>query len=234
MCRIALHQCALMPKIVFFYLHGFASGPSSAKAKLFSEKLAELGAQVLVPDLNQPRFEEMTISSQLHVIDSAALSLNSTTELVIVGSSMGGLLATIYAQKSARVRALILLAPGFELLDRWKQWLGDGGLAKWQNDGAMPIYHHSYERELPLSYRLFEDAHAFDTSNLRVNVPTLLFHGKRDTVVPLASSLRFQNRNPESVHLIELKDDHQLLRSTKQIWSTSKVFLQENSLLKLP
>ena len=221
----------IVSKTSFFYLHGFASGPSSAKAKLFSEKLRQLGVQVVVPDLNQPAFEEMTLTSQLQVIESCARSANPETDFTIVGSSMGGLLATIFAQARPSVKALILLAPGFELLERWKQWLGEAGMEKWQRDGVIPIYHYSFEREMPLNYGFLEDARKYDSDNLRVNIPTLVFHGTKDTVVPLASSLRFCRRNPEVAQLVELKDDHQLLRSAPAIWSTTQAFLQKHELL---
>lgn len=218
----------------FFYLHGFASGPGSAKAKLFFEKLHQLGIPVLIPDLNQPQFEQMTLTSQLQVIDRVANSQAEENDLAIVGSSMGGLLATIYAQSRPAVKALILLAPGFEIADRWRQWLGEDGLAKWRKDGTMAVLHHSYQRHLPLSYQMFEDLANYDTNNLQVSVPTLVFHGKKDTVVPIASSLRFQRRNSDYVRLVELNDDHQLLRSMGQIWLTSERFLTEHSCVPLP
>ena len=220
-----------MSKNVVFYLHGFASGPSSAKAKQFSEKLPQLGFRVIVPDLNKPTFEEMTLTSQLAEVEAHAQSLSGKTGLIIIGSSMGGLIATLFAQNRPQVKALILMAPGFELLDRWKQWLGQAGLEKWRNDGAMLVDHHSYERQLPLQYRFLEDARQYDSDNLCVSVPTLLFHGKNDVVVPLASSIRFTKRNSEYVRLIELKDDHQLLRSMRPIWSNCQAFFHEQSLL---
>lgn len=218
-------------KNVVFYLHGFASGPSSAKAKQFSEKLPQLGFRVIIPDLNKPTFEEMTLTSQLSEVEAQANSIEAKTGLVLIGSSMGGLIATLFAQNRPQVRALILMAPGFELIDRWEQWLGDAGLEKWRDDGIMLVDHHSYERKMPLKYQFLEDARQYDSDNLCVSVPTLLFHGKNDIVVPLASSLRFTKRNPQFVRLIELKDDHQLLRSMAHIWSASEAFLRETALL---
>jgi hypothetical protein len=214
-----------------FYLHGFASGPSSAKAKQFSEKLPQLGFRVTVPDLNKPTFEEMTLTSQLAEVEGHAQSVSAETGLVVIGSSMGGLIATLFAQNRPQVKALILMAPGFELLERWKQWLGDAGIEKWKQDGLMLIDHHSYAREMPLRYSFLEDARQYDTDNLHVNTPTLIFHGRNDTVVPLASSIRFKKRNSEFVQLIELEDDHQLLRSMRLIWPKCEDFLNEHGLV---
>ena len=52
-----------MTRIV--YLHGFASGPASSKARYFKEHLETAGARVDVPDLAAGDFEHLTISGQI-------------------------------------------------------------------------------------------------------------------------------------------------------------------------
>ena len=47
-----------MSRIV--YLHGFASGPSSRKARFFAERFAELGIGLEIPDLAQGDFARLT------------------------------------------------------------------------------------------------------------------------------------------------------------------------------
>ena len=44
------------------YLHGFASGPGSKKARYFSERLAECGVSLEVPDLAEGDFENLTVT----------------------------------------------------------------------------------------------------------------------------------------------------------------------------
>jgi len=44
------------------YLHGFASGPSSSKARYFRGRLEAAGAHVEVPDLAAGDFEHLTLS----------------------------------------------------------------------------------------------------------------------------------------------------------------------------
>jgi uncharacterized protein len=51
------------------YLHGFASGPSSSKARFFRERLERAGASVEVPDLAAGDFEHLTITAQLAVVE---------------------------------------------------------------------------------------------------------------------------------------------------------------------
>jgi len=52
------------------YLHGFASGPGSKKARYFTERLAECGVALEVPDLAEEDFENLTITGQLQVVDA--------------------------------------------------------------------------------------------------------------------------------------------------------------------
>src|SRR5208283_2594830 len=54
------------------YLHGFASGPASNKARFFSRRLEDAGARVAALDLARGDFEHLTISSQLKVVEQAA------------------------------------------------------------------------------------------------------------------------------------------------------------------
>src|SRR5579864_423003 len=91
------------------YLHGFASGPSSSKAGYFRQRLEGEGFSVAVPDLSEGNFEGLTLSGQLRVIDAAAGGEN----VALIGSSMGGYLAALYAARHADVERLVLLAPAF-------------------------------------------------------------------------------------------------------------------------
>ena len=44
------------------YLHGFASGPNSRKARLFREKFTVAGQSIRVPDLAQGDFAGLTLT----------------------------------------------------------------------------------------------------------------------------------------------------------------------------
>src|SRR5262249_47460262 len=156
---------------------------------------AELGADPLVPDLNQPSFEEMTLTSQLKAVSSALMTL-SYSDLVIFGSSLGGLLAALYAQSCAEARALVLLAPGFGLPRRWGDRLGPDGVDRWQSQGYTEVFHYGYNRNTRLRFDFIEDALKYDTDNVKISVPTLVFHGRNDQTVPVAESIRFAEYNP--------------------------------------
>ena len=92
------------------YLHGFASGPSSSKAQFFRAKFAEHGIAIEIPQLDQGHFEALTITGQLSVIDRTV----GGDDAILMGSSLGGYLAALYAARHSNIQRLILLAPAFQ------------------------------------------------------------------------------------------------------------------------
>src|SRR6202030_3969199 len=93
------------------YLHGFASGPASKKAAFFADRLPALE----VPDLAASDFEHLAITAQLRVIEEAAAG----EPVSLIGSSMGGYLAALYASRHREVSRVVLLAPAFAFARRW-------------------------------------------------------------------------------------------------------------------
>src|SRR5262249_42588742 len=98
------------------YLHGFASGPSSSKAQFFKRRLEAEGATVEIPALDGGDFENLTITGQLEIIQKTA----DGGPVSLMGSSMGGYLAAIYAWIHPEVAKLVLLAPAFGFARRWE------------------------------------------------------------------------------------------------------------------
>src|ERR1700684_3621098 len=97
------------------YLHGFASSPESGKARFFAQKFGELGAPFVAPQLDQGDFEGLTITGQLKVVEKAV----GDEPAVVMGSSLGGYLAALFAARSVQVEKLVLLAPAFQFPTRW-------------------------------------------------------------------------------------------------------------------
>jgi pimeloyl-ACP methyl ester carboxylesterase len=198
------------------YLHGFASGPTSSKAKYFGTMFRQRGFEVHIPDLNGDSFADLTLTSQLKIIDDIALSLGDK-RIVLMGSSMGGLLAALAASRYPTVQGLILMAPGFGLHKRWLERLGPLPLSEWQSRGAIEVFHHGFEKEMPLKYSFIEDAQTYDTEDIQVSVPSLVMHGIHDTVVPPVESERFAKTNPDLAQLHMLDSDHGLLNVLEEM-----------------
>ena len=106
----------------FVYLHGFASSPSSKKATAFKNKFKEVGVTLNTPDLEGGNFENMTLTSQVKIVLDL-LDQFQCKKVCLIGSSMGGYLATLVAQRRVEIKATYLMAPGFNFLERWMRSL---------------------------------------------------------------------------------------------------------------
>lgn len=191
--------------IPILYLHGFASSPSSSKARFFRERLERTGASVEIPDLAAADFEHLTITGQLAVIANAA----ANRPVALMGSSMGGYLAALYAARHPEVTRLVLLAPAFCFARRWPTRLEPDTVDEWRTRGAMDVFHYGENRPLPLSYGLLEDAARYEDFP-EFRQPALIFHGAQDDVVPPEYSRQFAAIHP-NVTLETLESGHELL-----------------------
>jgi pimeloyl-ACP methyl ester carboxylesterase len=187
------------------YLHGFASGPSSSKARYFRAQLERAGFHVDVPDLAAGDFEHLTIGGQLGVVEQMAAG----EPVSLMGSSMGGYLAALYAARHPEVGRLVLLAPAFGFARRWEARLGAAQMERWRREGTMEVFHYGENRNRKLGYGLVEDGARFeDYPDLRQ--PALIFHGAHDEVVPVTYSEEFAATH-SNVRLEVLESGHELL-----------------------
>ena len=134
------------------YLHGFASGPTGRKADHCREWAEGRGIPFLAPDLNLPTFETLTISAQVEAVEALLATLS--TPPVMVGSSLGGVIATAVAHRGATFKKLILLAPGLGFAKRRlfsTRWAG------YRQHRRLPVYHHAYQRWVKLGAALLDD-----------------------------------------------------------------------------
>ena len=193
----------------FVYLHGFASGPSSKKASAFKNKFKEIGVSLNTPDLEGGNFENMTLTSQVNIVLDL-LDQFQGKNVCLIGSSMGGYLATLLAQKRVVIKATYLMAPGFNFLERWMRSLqldydGDHSLKR-----KVPIFHYRYDKTKYICTDIFKDAKQWASIGLKRDVPTRIVHGTHDEVVPINESIKFVSRRP-CCSLKELDCDHGLL-----------------------
>jgi uncharacterized protein len=202
------------------YLHGFASGPSSGKAQFFRHRFAEMGTELEVPDLSEGDFENLTISGQLHVIERTSRG----EPVVLIGSSMGGYLATLYAAAHRdKVTKLVLMAPAFRFPQRWPEELGPEKTRQWRESGRLEVHHYGENRNAHIGWGLIEDGMKYDPTP-HFTQPALIFHGMDDSVVPAAYSEAFASNHP-NVTLYLLKSDHQLTDVTQFMWAETSRFL---------
>lgn len=204
------------------YLHGFASGPGSAKAVDLARRFAGVGERLEIADLTPgpDGFERSTPTSMLAVVER--LLAGSAAPHVLVGSSLGGWLSAITASRDPTVQRLVLLAPAFNLVERWSGRLTPAELAGWRREG-LEVDHHATGTRRRIGWPFFEDAGRYPAYP-EVKVPTLVIAGRRDETVPLADIERFVARTP-SARLIVLDDGHGLEASYPRIFEEARAFL---------
>ena len=200
------------------YLHGFASGPGSTKARFFQAKLAGRGATLVVPDL-APDFTHLTVSSMLAIVEPLVDGPS-----IVMGSSLGGYLAALAATRlPERVRGLVLFAPAFGFAGRWQANIGPKAVARWREKGTAPIYHYGLEREVPLAFDLFDDAARY-AAEPDPDVPALVFHGRKDDAVPLAAVEHFAAARTGR-ELVVYDSGHDLNDVLEPMWDRTVDFL---------
>jgi uncharacterized protein len=207
----------------FIYLHGFASGPNSNKARVFKKRFDELNIPLHIPDLQEDDFENLTLSRQVKFVQTI-IDAERHKKFALIGSSMGGYLASLLAQNRESVKALYLMAPGFNFLNRWRKKL------KIFETPLISVFHYRYNKEVFLNTYLFRDAEIWESLPLERNIPTFIVHGLHDETVDIEESRKFVSKHPWC-QLRELDSDHGLLSSVDWIVEDCIQFFKNQSLL---
>lgn len=199
----------------FIWLHGFASGPQSSKGQFVRDRLEERGAHLVLPDLNDPSFETLTVSRMLAQLDVLA---QGEGPLVLFGSSLGGFTAATWAAtRPGRTQALVLLAPAFDLGPRWAARMDPEELARWRKTGRHAFDHYARGRKEQLSIAFLDDAMKHASFPLP-SCPTLVIQGSLDDTVDPALAREFTSRMGGRAKLIELAQGHELNADLPGLW----------------
>ena len=208
------------------YLHGFASSPQSSKAQFFGRRFAAAGIPFEVPLLDEGNFAALTVSGQLKVVDKAVRRAVQTGDsVVLMGSSLGGYLAALYAEQHPKeIHELILMAPAFGFPERLRARYTPEQLEAWKTRGWAPVFHYGSKQEERLGYRFLEDA-ALHSPVPDFHQRALLLHGTGDTVVPSELSYSFAL---EHVHtrLALFPSGHELTDVLEDLWRETAMFLK--------
>jgi pimeloyl-ACP methyl ester carboxylesterase len=201
------------------YLHGFASGPGSRKAQVFRARFEKAGVAVSIPQLDAGFFFKLTISGQYEILSQEAKG----ESVVLMGSSMGGYLAALYAARHPEVEKLVLLAPAFGFQNRWPAMLGEANYRAWEETGELEVFHYGDGTLRTVGWQLAADALRWEAVP-DVTQPTLLFHGTMDTTVPIAGSQAYAASHP-NVTMETFDAGHELTDVIDEMWERTARFL---------
>jgi uncharacterized protein len=132
----------------------------------------------------------------------------------LVGSSFGGLVATLTAAQRRNISCLALKCPVVDFAEELRLTFGPDELAQWQATDTVPNIMGGPDR-IRLRYDFYEDCLrqiAYGPAE-RITVPTLIVQGEQDECVPLHQSQRLYNalRGPKRLDLLP-EADHQFTR----------------------
>lgn len=206
---------------MILYLHGFASGPDSAKGRAFAERFAADGIPLHRADLT-PGEDGFERSTPLSMLAEAERALGASGAGAVMGSSLGGYLAAVLAARHPAVARLVLLAPAFRLFERWSKRLTPAQVADWKAHG-LETDHHATGTRRRIGWAFLEQSAGLPAFP-EVRVPALCIAGRRDELVPLADVEAFVERTP-SARLLVVDDGHDLLGSVERIFREARAFL---------
>jgi pimeloyl-ACP methyl ester carboxylesterase len=142
------------------FIHGLESSSQGLKGKFFKQNFPDM----IVPDFVGSLEQRMKKLKDV---------LNGKDHIVIVGSSYGGLMGTIFTiEHEEKVKKLVLLAPAINYLNMALETLG--------------------------------------IKEKRVQVPTWIYHGKDDDVIPLQEVRPVAERIFVNLSFNVVDDDHYL------------------------
>jgi alpha-beta hydrolase superfamily lysophospholipase len=219
---------------IVLWVHGFGSHRGGEKAAAVREECRRRGWAFAAFDFrghgeSSGEMHELRASGLLADLEAIRhfLASRGHSRLGLVGSSMGGFAAGWFARAyAADVVGCVLLAPAFAFLARRWDRLTSEEREEWRRTDRLPIRTEWAQAEL--GYGLIEEREQFREADLAAGwkLPTLVFHGWADNVVPATDSLDFLRQvDYPRVELRLFKDgDHRLTAYKDEIAAESGRF----------
>ena len=175
-----------------FYIHGYQSSPDGTKGALFSQTLQAIALKYRdVPP------EDLVIADCL---DRIKKGINSFNEVVLIGSSLGGLLASVTALENSNVAQVFLLNPAI---------MPPG--TDIDSINSMPK-------------RILKDMYFPKLFSEKISSEIIIFRGTKDEVVSDEWVLPFAQFQEATVHFVA--DDHRFSKRVDDIVKIIRQYLE--------
>lgn len=185
----------------------------------FSHNGGTMEQPIDFPDLEA--FAENNYSKELEDLDDLINFLHSASnpfqaeidpnQLIVIGHSRGGGIATLKASEDPRITQLITWA---SVSDFGRRTATSGELDEWKKNGVKYVLNGRTKQNLPHNYQFYEDFKAHETRfNIeqavkRLHLPHLIIHSKEDPSVVYAEAEELHSWNPQSSLLAIAESDH--------------------------
>tara|TARA_B100001123_G_C14960857_1_gene887630 strand:- start:12 stop:686 length:675 start_codon:yes stop_codon:yes gene_type:complete len=198
----SVEQGGIVMHILF--AHGFEGSPSGSKPTYFQD---QLGHQVTAPLLHT---EGWTIKNQASVL-LQALDDDDGID-ILVGSSMGGLAASIVSSwRPERKIGVLLLAPAFGCISTFVERLTVAEQNRWREEGSHTYHHHGVGTDIDLPWSFIDEGTSLEWT--LPQHPTIIIHGREDDLVPIENSLDVAHRSSAVMSVHCPNDGHRLKES---------------------
>jgi alpha-beta hydrolase superfamily lysophospholipase len=200
-------------KKIAVFCHGYRSTKESSKVLPLAEKLALFGISLFAFDFSgrgesEGKFEDTTITQYIDDLKSAIDYCSKLTgRIIVVGNSLGGLVALEEAVLDKRPKALVLMSPASSF--PWRVTKEFSDIDGWKLRGHAFTFSERFG-EMKINYSFYEDGLKYGNCNdyKKISVPVLILHGTSDKSVPVDSSKKLSQCLPDC-RLMLLKDaDH--------------------------
>src|SRR5439155_26601615 len=157
---------------------------------------SEHGIALECPDFNEPDFATLTLTRMLDQLRSA-VARDGNGPATLIGSSLGGTLAILAAEKFPQhVDRLVLLAPAVMFAKPGQHLLPPERIDEWRRRGALPFFHYAHDEDRLLNVAFYEDSLSYDAFQATIAQPALVFQGLRDASVDYRTVEAFARRRP--------------------------------------
>ena len=194
--------------------HGMESNKNSEKLVLLSRSLAHRGILTLRFDFcyvgeSSGEFADITYGGEVEDLHAAygLLQHRQPGKIAILGSSMGGTVALMFAAQDPSVAALVTIAAPLHPENFSKRVLTPLQFQQWREQG-FTIYNGQR-----LNVTLLDELETINVPELvrQIHCPVLILHGAVDEVIPVEEAHELHSCLTASKRLSILKDsDHRL------------------------